>query len=152
MNDFAHNPAGTLLALDFGLRRIGVATATPLTGTATPLTTVSAHDGEPDWAQLDNLMREWQPQLLILGLPFNSDLTESPMTQRVREFGALLEQRYELRVKFMDERYTSAEAEARLKQQRQSGMRNKRIKKADVDSLAAAIIAESWLRDNGNNS
>ncbi len=141
-----------MLALDFGLRRIGVATATPLTGTAAPLTTISAQDGEPDWAQLDKLLREWQPEVLILGLPFNSDLTESPMTQRVRDFAALLEQRYELRVKFMDERYTSAEAEARLKQQRQSGMRNKRIKKADVDSLAAAIIAESWLRDNGNNS
>ncbi len=147
-----HNSAASLLALDFGLRRIGVATAAPLTGTATPLTTVAARDGEPNWAQLDALISDWQPELLVLGLPFNSDLSESEMTRRVRAFAAQLEQRYELRVKFMDERYTSAEAEARLKQQRQSGMRNKRIKKTDVDSLAAAIIAESWMRDTGNNA
>ena len=142
-----HTPASNLLALDFGLRRIGIASATPLTGTATPLTTVAARDGEPDWSQLDTLIHEWQPELLVLGLPHNSDLSESDMTARVRAFADRLQERYELEVKFMDERYTSAEAESRLKQQRQSGIRTKRIKKADVDSLAAAIIAESWMRN-----
>lgn len=152
MTESDHTPAGSLLALDFGLRRIGVAAATTLTGTATPLTTVTAHEGVPEWPQLDALINEWQPEFLLLGLPFNSDLSESDMTQRVRSFAAELRQRYELRVKFMDERYTSAEAEARLKQQRQSGMRNRRIKKADIDSLAAAIIAESWLHDRRDKS
>jgi len=142
-----HTPAGSLLALDFGLRRIGVASATPLTGTATPLTTVPARDGEPEWSLLDSLIHEWQPELLVLGLPYNSDLSESEMTARVKAFAGQLQDRYKLEVRFMDERYTSAEAESRLKQQRQSGIRNKRIKKADVDSLAAAIIAESWMRN-----
>ena len=142
-----HTPASTLLALDFGLRRIGIASATPLTGTATPLTTLAAQDGEPEWSQLDALIHEWQPELLVLGLPYNSDLSESDMTARVRAFADRLQERYALEVKFMDERYTSAEAESRLKQQRQSGIRTKRIKKADVDSLAAAIIAESWMRN-----
>lgn len=152
MTDSGHNAVGSLLALDFGLRRIGVATATPLTGTATPLTTVSARDGEPDWLQLDMLVNEWQPDCLILGLPFNSDLSESEMTGRVRKFAEQLQQRYELRVNFMDERYTSAEAEARLKQQRQSGVRSKRIKKTDIDSLAAALIAESWMNGAANQA
>ncbi len=139
-------PPGTLLALDFGLRRIGVATGTPLTGTATALTTVAASDGEPDWATLDAVMAEWQPDLLVVGLPFSADGSEAEMTGRARRFAATLEARYSLHVSLMDERYTSAEAESILKQQRQSGVRNKRIKKADVDSLAAAIIAESWMR------
>lgn len=148
----AHNSTGSLLALDFGLRRIGVAAATPLTGTATPLTTISAHHGEPEWPQLDALIKEWQPECLLLGLPLNSDMSESDMTARVRKFAELLHERYELQVNFMDERYTSAEAEARLKQQRRTGLRSKRIKKTDIDSLAAAIIAESWMRDASNNN
>jgi putative Holliday junction resolvase len=147
-----HTPASSLLALDFGMRRIGVASATPLTGTATPLATVPARDGEPEWAQLDKLIHEWQPALLVLGLPCNSDLSESDMTAHVRAFASRLQERYALEVKFMDERYTSAEAESRLKEQRQSGIRNKRIKKADVDSLAAAIIAESWMRNTNKKS
>ncbi len=147
-----HTPAGSLLALDFGLRRIGIASGTPLTGTATPLTTLLARDGEPDWPQLDKLIHEWQPEVLIVGLPWNSDMSESDMTVRVRTFGSQLQERYKLEVKFMDERYTSAEAASRLKQQRQGGIRNKRINKADVDSLAAAIIAESWMRNTNNKS
>jgi len=152
LTDSAHNSTGSLLALDFGLRRIGVAAATPLTGTATPLTTISAHHGEPEWQQLDALITEWQPECLLLGLPLNSDMSESDMTSRVRIFAEQLHERYELQVNFMDERYTSAEAEARLKQQRRTGLRSKRIKKTDIDSLAAAIIAESWMRDASNNT
>ncbi len=146
MNVSRQTPPGSLLALDFGLRRIGLAIGTPLTGTATPLTTVAARDGEPEWSQLDAVVKEWRPDLLVLGLPYNADRSESEMTARVREFAETLGQRYVLEVKLMDERYTSAEAEAILKQQRRSGVRNKRIKKEDVDSMAAAIIAESWMR------
>jgi len=146
--DSPHTATGTLLALDFGLRRIGLATASTLTGTATPLQTISAHDGEPDWDALDAIVTDWRPAALVAGMPFNTDGSESAMTARTRAFAAQLEARYGLEVSLADERYTSVEAEAILKQQRQSGARNKRIRKADVDSLAAALIAESWLRGN----
>lgn len=143
-----HSNPASLLALDFGLRRIGVATGSPLTGTASPLTTVSAADGVPNWATLDALIEEWRPDLLIVGLPRNTDGSESEMSSRARNFAAELEQRYGIVISLADERYTSAEAETILKQQRQSGARNKRIKKEDVDSMAATLIAESWMRAN----
>lgn len=146
MTNQPQTPSGSLLAVDFGLRRIGLAIGTPLTGTATPLTTVSASQGEPEWQMLDAAVNEWSPELLVLGLPYNSDGSESEMTGRVRKFAETLRERYNLQVKLMDERYTSAEAETILKQQRRSGVRNKRIKKEDIDSMAAAIIAESWMR------
>ena len=139
-------PTGTLLALDFGLRRIGVASGSTITQTASPLQTIDAVDGEPDWAALDALIAEWQPALLVAGLPYNTDGSESDMAARARRFASQLDERYGLQVLLADERYTSAEAESILKQQRQSGARNKRIRKEDVDSLAAALIAESWMR------
>ena len=141
-----YTPSYSLLALDFGLRRIGIACGSPITGTASPLTTVNAKDGEPDWLTLDSLIDEWKPDLLVLGLPFNSDGSESEMTTRVRAFSEILQSRYGLRTTLVDERYTSAEAEAILKQQRKSGLRGKKLKKADVDSMAATLIAESWMR------
>ncbi|MBT8421980.1 MAG: Holliday junction resolvase RuvX [Gammaproteobacteria bacterium] len=139
-----------MLALDFGLRRIGIASASALSGTASPLTTISARDGEPDWAALDALVAEWRPDLLVLGLPRNIDGSESDMSRRVRAFAALLGERYGIVISLTDERYTSREAEAILKEQRQSGARNRRIKKEDVDSMAATLIAESWLQANKN--
>lgn len=145
------NPA-SLLALDFGLRRIGVATGSPLTGTASPLTTIAASDGLPDWGALDALIADWRPDLLVVGLPRNTDGSESDMSRRARGFADELAQRYGIVISLADERYTSAEAETILKQQRQSGARNKRIKKEDVDSMAAMLIADSWMRANRNDS
>lgn len=136
-----------LVALDFGLRRIGVATGTCITGTASALTTLSAHDGKPDWSALDNILQEWQPDLLVLGLPLNTDGSESEMTARVRKFAVELESRYQKQVSFVDERYTSAEAEALLKEERRKGTRTRKINKADVDAKAAQLIAESWLQN-----
>jgi len=136
----------TALALDFGLRRIGVATAAPVAGTASALTTIAARDGEPDWAALDALVQDWRPETLVLGLPWNSDGSESAMTARVRVFEVQLGERYKLPVHLVDERYTSAEAESLLKAQRASGQRTKKLQKHDVDSLAAALIAASWMR------
>jgi putative Holliday junction resolvase len=136
----------TALALDFGLRRIGIATAAPVAGTASALTTIAARQGEPDWPALDALVQEWRPEALVLGLPRNSDSSESEMTARVRAFKQCLTERYKLPVHLVDERYTSAEAESLLKAQRRSGQRTKKLQKRDVDSLAAALIAATWMR------
>ena len=71
-----HSATGTLLALDFGLRRIGVASGSTITQTASPLQTIAAQDGEPDWTALDALIREWLPAILVAGLPYYNDGSE----------------------------------------------------------------------------
>jgi len=142
----------SLIALDYGLRRIGVATGSCLTGTATPLATISARQGVPDWLELDKVIKEWQPDLLVLGLPYNQDGSESEMTLAVQEFATTLRSRYLLLIEFVDERYTSVEAKAILKEERRLGTRKKQLKKEDVDAKAAQLIAESWMRIAGDPS
>ncbi|NJN50546.1 MAG: Holliday junction resolvase RuvX [Gammaproteobacteria bacterium] len=99
-----------LLAFDFGLTRIGVACAQHVTRTASPLVTLTARRGKPDWGAVDNLIGQWQPSHLLVGLPLNMDGTVSEMAQRARSFAASLEQRYRLPVTLVDERLTSFEA------------------------------------------
>jgi putative Holliday junction resolvase len=143
------NPQGkaprSLLAFDFGLRRIGVATGSCITGTASALLTLAATDGMPDWQEFDRLLAEWAPDLIVLGLPLNTDGSESDMTAQVRQFAENLEARLKIPVEFIDERYTSAEAESLLKEQRRQGIRTRQLTKEDVDAVAAQLIAESWL-------
>lgn len=134
------------LVFDFGTRRIGVATANTLTGMASGLVTLPARNGQPESRQLDQLIREWQPQILVIGLPYNEDGSESPMTERAREFAAGLFARYRLPTELVDERLTSAEAESVLREARQDGYRTRRTRKEDIDRTAARLIGESWLR------
>jgi len=150
-----NNPAESprsFLAMDFGLRRIGVAIALLLTNSASPLTTVPASDGEPDWQKLDGLVKEWQPDLIVVGLPYNTDGSWSEMGTLAQAFAAKLRGRYDLPVELIDERYTSAEAGSRLKEQRRGGLRNKRLQKEDVDAMAAQLIAESWMNAGAKRS
>ena len=109
-------------------------------------------DGVPEWPELDRIISEWIPDILVLGLPLNSDGSDSTMTTTVREFAIVLDSRYKLRVELADERYTSAEAENILRDQRRLGLRSKKLKKEDVDALAAQLIAESWMRNTGATS
>jgi len=111
-------------------------------------------DGQPQWRQIDELVAEWRPAVLVVGMPYNMDGSESPMAKRARQFAELLGERYSLPVDTMDERLTSAEAGARLREQRRSGLRSKRLDRGDVDSLAARLIGESWLagQDSGGES
>ena len=151
----AHRPA-LALVFDFGMRRIGVATANTLTGIASGLQTLRARDGEPEQGRLDRLIGEWQPQVLVIGLPYNENGSESPMTERARDFAARLAQRYRLPTELVDERLTSAEAESVLREARQEGYRTRRTRKEDIDRTAARLIGESWLRSetsasNSNN-
>ena len=152
MKENPDKPYRNLIAVDYGLRRIGIATGSCLTGTGNPLTTISAAQGIPDWPAFDKIMLEWQPDLLVLGMPYNRDGSESDMTTAVKQFATELSARYPIPVEFVDERYTSTEAEAILKEQRRRGIRTKKLKKEDVDAQAAQIIAESWMRSTGNPS
>lgn len=136
------------LAFDFGLRRIGVALAEPGFGLASALGVVSAQAGEPDWAALDRLLKEWNPALLVVGAPCEPDGSHGPSAGPALTFAARLGERYSLPVSLVDERLTSRAAEAILREQRQSGLRKRRVRSGEVDSLAARLIAETWLNSN----
>jgi putative Holliday junction resolvase len=134
-----------VLAFDFGRRRIGVACGDTVSRTAAPLAAVPAGASGPRWQEIDALLREWQPALAVVGLPYNVDGSDSAMTTAAREFAAELARRLGLPVTLVDERYSSREAEGRLKEARESGLRRRRVAKADVDAAAACIILERWF-------
>ena len=134
-----------VLAFDFGQRRIGVACGDSVSRTAAPLTAVDAGAGGARWAGVDALMREWQPSVLVVGLPYNVDGSESKSTGAARRFAGELARRYPVPVHLVDERYSSLDAEMRLKGARRSGLRRRRVAKADVDAAAACIILERWF-------
>jgi putative Holliday junction resolvase len=136
-----------VLAFDFGLRRIGVACGDTVSRTAAPLEAVPVKFGVPRWELIAALLREWQPALLVVGLPYNVDGSDSPMTQGARGFAAELALRHQLQAVLVDERYSSREAEARLKSARESGLRRRRVAKTDVDAAAACVILERWFTE-----
>lgn len=133
----------TVLGFDFGTKRIGVAIGNTLTGTARPLAVLPARDGVPDWEQLAKLVAEWKPARLLVGLPLNMDGTESELSTRARSFSRKLGGRLVLPVDVVDERLSSFEARGELMRSEQ-----KRGKPA-VDALAASLIVEQWLAQQG---
>lgn len=120
-----------VLAFDFGLKHIGIAVGQTVTRSASPLTTVTARDGRPDWRQVGELIEEWQPDLLIVGLPLNMDDSESEMSEKARAFASKLHARTSLEVILVDERLSSFEA--------------KQLDNDNNHALAARLIAETWL-------
>jgi putative Holliday junction resolvase len=136
-----------VLAFDFGLRRIGVASGDTVSRNASALQTVPAGAKGPRWEPIDALMREWQPDIVVVGLPYNVDDSESSMTVSARGFAAELARRYQIEVDMVDERYSSLDAEARLQTARESGMRRRRVAKSDIDAAAACVILERWFTE-----
>jgi len=136
-----------VLAFDFGLRRIGVACGDTVTRTASPLDAVASGAAGPRWDSIAALMRDWQPDLAVVGLPYNVDGSDSDMTNAARDFAAELKRRHQLEVAMVDERYSSREAEARLRSARETGMRRRRVQKADVDAASACVILERWFTE-----
>ncbi len=136
-----------VLAFDFGYRRIGVACGDTVSRSAAPAAVVPAGAAGPRWEVIEALLREWQPALAVVGLPYNVDGSDSAMTSAAREFAAELGRRFMRPVELVDERYSSKEAEGRLKAARESGLRRRRVAKADVDAAAACIILERWFNE-----
>jgi len=121
----------TYLAFDFGLKRVGVASGNTLTGTAQPLRTVAA-TGDARFAAIARLVDEWQPDALVVGVPFHPDGAEHENTLRARRFARQLHGRLRLDVHEVDERYTTTEAHS-------DGA-------GDLDAASAALILEQYLR------
>lgn len=133
--------SGTVLAFDFGLQRIGVAVGQRMLGTARPLETIAVPDNERRFATIAGLIAEWQPDTLVVGLPFSTDGSEHDMTARARRFANQLSGRFRLPVELTDERYTSQEAEEELKR---AGLDWKK-RKVRLDAEAARIILEAYF-------
>ena len=133
-----------VLGFDFGARRIGVASDNRISLSAQALQPLMARAGEPDWIRVDALLAEWRPDALVVGLPLTLDGGEQAVTRGARAFAAALGQRSHLPVHLMDERHTSQEAARRFAAQRAAGSARRRDA-ANIDSLAAAVILESWL-------
>jgi putative holliday junction resolvase len=134
-----------VVALDFGLKRIGIASGDTLTRTAHPRTTISNGPRGPDWKALERLLADTRPARLAVGEPYNADGSVSPLTEAARRFAAEVAQRSGLPADLVDERWSSQDAEERLRDARASGERKRRVTKEDVDAAAAAVILERWF-------
>lgn len=128
----------SLVGFDYGTRKIGAAAGQALTGSATPLDAISCLQGQPDWARIEQLLNEWSPELLVVGLPLNMDGSESETCRRARRFARQLEGRFGVPARMVDERLSTREARERL------GGEARRGPDPRVDSLAAVLIIESF--------
>lgn len=131
----------TLLAFDFGLKRIGVAVGQTQTRSANPLQTVAVTRERPDWPAIAKLIETWTPDALVVGLPLNMDGSEQQMTHRAKRFGRQLEGRFGMPVHLVDERLSTREARNRLQLDGRADQ--------GADPVAAQIILEDWFSGRG---
>jgi putative Holliday junction resolvase len=129
--------ARTLLAFDFGLKRIGVAVGEPQLGIAHPLPAIVA-SGSARFTAVEKLLAEWRPAGLVVGVPLSTQGVPHLVTRQAERFARQLEGRYRLPVARVDERYTSVEAESRLRG----------LKKKAIDSVAAQLILEQYMHEH----
>ncbi|NIG62961.1 MAG: Holliday junction resolvase RuvX [Serratia symbiotica] len=131
----------TIIAFDFGSKSIGAAIGHELTGSARALAAFKAQDGSPDWQKIAKLLQEWQPDLMVVGLPLNMDGSEQPVTEQARKFANRLHGRFGVQIALHDERLSTVEARANLFDR--GGFHA--LDKGSVDSASAVVILESWF-------
>lgn len=131
----------TALAFDFGTKSIGCAVGQSITGTAQALPAFKAQDGVPNWAEIEKCLKEWKPDIVVVGLPLNMDGTEQPLTQRAKKFANRLNGRFGVKVALQDERLTTTQARSEIFDR--GGYRA--LKKGKVDGISACLILESWF-------
>jgi len=141
----------TVLAFDFGLKRIGIACGDTLTQHAAARAAALVHRGVPDWEAIAREVRALAPAILVVGAPYNVDGSEGTLLAAARRFAAELERRFALPVQLVDERFSSLEAGEALKRRRASGERG-RIERAAIDSAAAAVILGRWFQGEGEGA
>lgn len=136
---------GILLGFDYGTRRIGVAVGDRLTGGARPLPSLF-NRRTPDWHALTALLRSWQPQACVVGLPLDRDGGRQSITWQAEAFAEQLRRRYGVPVHLCDERFSSRAADDELRTARGDGRIRRRLRKGDRDGMAARLILEQYLR------
>jgi len=134
----------TALAFDYGTKKIGVAVGQSITQTASPLAVLPARDGVPDWDTIEKLVKEWQPDVFIVGMPFNMDGSNNDMTTRAQKFIQRLSGRFSLPCYSIDERLSSREAKDIRKNMAEAHGKKYNGKDA-IDSIAAQLILENWF-------
>ncbi len=143
--------ARVVLAFDFGLRRIGIASGDTISGCAAPHSAVPVSDQGPQWQAIDRLLQQFRPDVLVVGAPRNADGSPGVMSPACDRFAAQLAARSGRPVERTDEFSSSIEATERLRVHRRSGQRRRRVQRGDIDSAAAAIILERWLSGEGRD-
>lgn len=136
--------SGTVLAFDFGSKRIGVAVGNTEVRQANPLQVVKNIHGRPEWDVIATLVKDWQPVAFVVGLPLTEDDTVQPQLQLSAAFAKHLTRKFELPVYRCDERFTSIEASGLLAENRRRGKRRK-TNHGDTDKIAAALILDHWF-------
>lgn len=134
---------GTLLAFDFGAKRIGVAVGNSIAHTTQPLITLHGEQNEQRFAAIATLIKEWQPNALVVGLPCNDDGTPHEMTRLCRRFANRLKGRFNLPTILVDERYTSASASSQLTEMGVRGIKQKPL----IDQVAAQHILQAYFNE-----
>ena len=135
----------TVLAFDFGVKRIGVAIGERRLGVARALITITDEANAPRFAAIGKLIDEWKATRLIVGRPLNDDGTKHEMTGRCERFAQQLEGRFKLAVNVVDERFSSLAADAEMRQSGERGTADWRQRKARIDAEAARIILQAWF-------
>ena len=133
-----------LIAFDFGMKRIGVAIGQTVTKHASPLATLAAKSGEPDWSKLTKLITKWHPDAAVVGIPLNMDGTDQPITHNARAFVTALHERFNITIYEVDERLTTKDARERLFSQ--GGYKS--LQDGQVDQVAAQLILQNWFDEN----
>ncbi|HET9580661.1 MAG TPA: Holliday junction resolvase RuvX [Gemmatimonadales bacterium] len=135
-------PAGTVLAFDYGVKRIGVAVGETALGIASPLGAIREESNSARFAQIARLVSEWRPAAFVVGRPRHSDGSAHEVARLAEKFARRLTARHRIPVVFVDETLSSAAAEQALREARTRARRA-----GDVDAMAAAIILQSYLDD-----
>ena len=136
------NAPNTIIAFDFGTQKMGMAVGQSLIESANPLPLFPMKDGIPNWDELLKIVKSHQPGLFLVGLPLNMDDSESELSTRARKFARRLRHQTNIETLMVDERLTTREARDELDHYQAQG----RGKKLSADSIAAALLIESWYR------
>jgi len=136
------NAPNTIMAFDFGTQKMGMAVGQSLIESANPLPLFPMKDGIPNWDELLKIVKSHQPGLFLVGLPLNMDDSESELSKRARKFARRLRHQTNIETLMVDERLTTREARDELDHYQAQG----RGKKLSADSIAAALLIESWYR------
>ena len=141
-NDRQHN--GYVVAIDFGLKYLGIAASSRLIPRPFGITTLLAQSGKlKDWSKLEEILIEYKPHTILVGLPLNMDGSESEMSEMAKAFGESLSSRTSIPVEFVDERLSSWE----VKKMEQENSKHKQKKASKIHEMSACLIAQTWVSD-----
>jgi putative Holliday junction resolvase len=140
-------PALTVFALDYGTKKMGVAVGQTLTRTAMGIAVIPVKQREPDWAQLDALVQRWKPCAFVIGMPYNMDGSDSPMSDAAKHFALTVSARYDKHCHTIDERLSTREARE-ITRENAERIGKRPNDRAKVDAMAAQLLLESWFDMN----